>query len=334
MYTHHSIINAIKAGTMSPLYFLMGDEPFFIDQISTAFETFALPEEARGFDQTIVYGKDVTIDSLVSMAKRYPMIGQKQLIIVKEAQNLSRTIEQLKAYAENPQQTTILVFCYKYKSLDKRKALYKTLNKSHVVFESKKIYDSKVPNWIVEQLKYKGYEITPKASHLLANFLGNDLSKISNEIGKLALVTVDSKIINSDIIEHHIGISKDYNNFELQNALANLDQKKAYQIVRYFAKNPNKHPIVLTVSTLYAFFSKIMTLHTVTDRNPQNMARAIGVNPYFLKDYSVGAKNFPMRRISGVFETLRLIDIKSKGIDANLSPKDLYNELLIRIFNN
>lgn len=319
---------------MSPIYFLMGDEPFFIDQISDAFENYALPEEAKGFDQTVVYGKDTTIDELISSAKRYPMIGQLQLIIIKEAQNLSRSIEQLIPYTINPQPTTILVFCYKYKTLDKRKALYKALSKSYVVFESKKIYDSQIPSWVVDQLKSKGLEITPKAAHLLADFLGNDLTKVSNELEKLALVLENSTRITPELIEQHIGISKDYNNFELQNALAHLNQAKAYQIVQYFSKDPNKHPIVLTVSTLYSFFSKIMTLHTLSDHNPQNMANAIGVNPFFLKDYSIGAKNFPMRRISGVFETLRLIDIKSKGVDANLSPKDLYNELLIRIFNN
>jgi len=333
MHTVQSIINAISSGSMVPIYFLMGDEPFFIDQISQAFETHALPEEAKGFDQTVVYGKDTSIDDLISSAKRFPMIGQTQLIVVKEAQNLSRSIEQFLPYVNNPQPSTTLVFCYKYKTLDKRKALYKALKASFVVFESKKIYDSKIPAWIAEQLKSKSLDITPKAAHLLADFLGNDLAKISNELGKLALVLDNSTTITPELIELNIGISKDYNNFELQNALAHLNQTKAYQIVRYFSKNPGKYPMVLTLSTLYSFFSKIMTIHTLKDRNPQHMARAIGVNPYFLKDYGIGAKNFPMRRISGVFETLRSIDAKSKGIGANLTPKDLYNELLFRIFN-
>ena len=334
MHTVKTIINSITSGTLSPIYFLMGDEPFFIDQISDAFETQALPEEAKGFDQSIVYGKDITVETLMSSAKRYPMVGQTQLIIVKEAQNLSRSIEQLVPYTKNPQPTTTMVFCYKYKTLDKRKALYKALSKSFVVFESKKIYDSKVPTWISEQLKPKALDIEPKAAHLLADFLGNDLAKISNELEKLTLVLDNSKTITPELIELNIGISKDFNNFELHNALAYLNQSKAYQIVQYFSKNPNKHPIILTISTLYSFFSKVMTLHTLTDRNPQHMARAIGVSPYFLKDYSVAAKNFPMRRISSIFETLRLLDVKSKGVEANLSPKDLYSELLIRIFNS
>ena len=166
----------------------------------------------------------------------------------------------------------------------------------------------------------------------MAEFLGNDLAKITNELGKLELVVGEDRNITPELIEHNIGISKDFNNFELQNALANGNQVKAYQIVQYFTKNSNQHPIVLTIATLYSFFSKIMTLHTVDSQNPQTMAKAIGVNPYFLKDYTTAARYFPMRRISGVFETLRLMDVKSKGVDANLSPKDLYQELLFRIF--
>jgi DNA polymerase-3 subunit delta len=332
MHTAQSIINDLKAGKVQSLYFLMGEEPFFIDQVSTYFETALLPEAARGFDQTVVYGKDTTIDMLVSNAKRYPMISDRQLIIVKEAQNLSRNIEQLLPYAKQPQPSTTLVLCYKYKSLDKRKALYKALSKRHIVLDSKRIYDSKIPAWISSHLQYKTLQITPKAAHLLAEFLGNDLVKITNELGKLELVVGEDRNITPELIEHNIGISKDFNNFELQNALANGNQVKAYQIVQYFSKNSNQHAIVLTIATLYSFFSKIMTLHTVDSQNPQTMAKAIGVNPYFLKDYTMAARHFPMHRISGVFETLRLMDVKSKGVDANLSPKDLYQELLFRIF--
>ena len=260
-------------------------------------------------------------------------MASRQVIIVKEAQNLSRTIEQLLAYAQHPQPTTTLVFCYKYKTIDKRKALYKALSKTHVVFESKKVYDSKIPAFISSELHKMNLQITPKASYLLSDYLGNDLSKISNELTKLKLVIGHETMITPELIQDNIGISKDYNNFELQNAIAQLNHKKAYQIVRYFSENPNQHPMVVTVATLYNFFTKLMTLHTVSDRNPKTLSRAIGVNPYFLDDYIVGARNFPMRRISGVFQTLRTMDTKSKGVDANLKPKDLYNELVFRILN-
>ncbi len=333
MHTVQSILNEIKSGKIHPIYFLMGEESFFIDQISTFIETSVLDETQRGFDQTVLYGKDTTVDDIISIAKRYPMIATRQVVIVKEAQNLSRTIEQLLPYVNNPQQTTTLVFCYKYKSIDKRKALYKALSKSHVVFESKKIYDSKIPSFISGVLQKRNLKITPKASYLLADFLGNDLSKISNELEKLQLVIGVTDTITPELIQENIGISKDYNNFELQKAIAQLNRKKAYQIVRYFSENTNQHPIVITVATLYSFFTKLMTLHTVTDRNPKTLSRAIGVSPYFLDDYVSAAKNFPMRRISGVFQTLRIMDTKSKGVDANLKPKDLYNELIFRILN-
>ena len=333
MHTVQSILNEIKAGDIRPLYFLMGEEAFFIDQISTFIETSVLDETQRGFDQTTIYGKDTSIDAIVSSAKRFPMLAERQVIVVKEAQNLSRTIEDLLPYVKNPQHTTTLVICYKYKSIDKRKALYKALSKAHVVFESKKIYDSKIPSWISGELQKMNLKITPKASYLLSEFLGNDLAKISNELSKLQLVMGDNDLITPELIQINIGISKDFNNFELQKAIAQLDQKKAYQIVRYFSENPNQHPMVLTVATLYSFFSKLMILHTVNDRNPKVLSRAIGVNPYFLNDYTAAAKNFPMRRISSVFQTLRTIDVKSKGVGANLKQLDLYQELIFRILS-
>lgn len=333
MHTVQSILNEIKAGDIRPLYFLMGEEAFFIDQISTFIETSVLDETQRGFDQTTIYGKDTSIDAIVSSAKRFPMLAERQVIVVKEAQNLSRTIEDLLTYVKNPQQTTTLVICYKYKSIDKRKALYKALSKAHVVFESKKIYDSNIPSWISGELQKMNLKITPKASYLLSEFLGNDLAKISNELSKLQLVMGDNDLITPELIQINIGISKDFNNFELQKAIAQLDQKKAYQIVRYFSENPNQHPMVLTLATLYSFFSKLMILHTVNDRNLKVLSRAIGVNPYFLNDYTAAAKNFPMRRISSVFQTLRTIDVKSKGVGANLKPLDLYQELIFRILS-
>ena len=333
MHTVQSILNEIKAGDIRPLYFLMGEEAFFIDQISTFIETSVLDETQRGFDQTVLYGKDTSVDAILSCAKRFPMLAARQVIVVKEAQNLSRTIEDLLTYVKNPQQTTTLVICYKYKSIDKRKALYKALSKAHVVFESKKIYDSNIPSWISGELQKMNLKITPKASYLLSEFLGNDLAKISNELSKLQLVMGDNDLITPELIQINIGISKDFNNFELQKAIAQLDQKKAYQIVRYFSENPNQHPMVLTVATLYSFFSKLMILHTVNDRNPKVLSRAIGVNPYFLNDYTAAAKNFPMRRISSVFQTLRTIDVKSKGVGANLKPLDLYQELIFRILS-
>ena len=331
MNTTNQLITDIKGGKIAPIYFLMGEEAYYIDVISDFIESYVLAEEEKGFNQMVFYGKDVSIQDIVSNAKRYPMMAERQVIIVKEAQNLIKTIEQLVDYAKNPQPTTVLVFNYKYKTLDKRKALYKVLSKAAVVFESKKIYEDKIPSWIQSFLRSKQISITPKAALMLTEFLGNDLSKIANELNKLEIVVGTQKEITPDIIEQNIGISKDYNNFELQKAIGNLDHKKAYQIVRYFAQNSKQHPFVLTISILYMYFTKLMTLHTVRDRNPGTVAKALGINPYFVNDYIAVSRNFPMKRISGVLETLRIYDTKSKGLGANLSPKDLYNELIYNI---
>ena len=328
MNTTNQLITDIKEGKIAPIYFLMGDEAYYIDAISDYIESNVLAEEEKGFNQMVLYGKDVSVTDIVSNAKRYPMMAERQVIIVKEAQNLIKTIEQLVDYAKNPQPTTVLVFNYKYKTLDKRKALYKTLSKAAVVFESKKIYEDKIPSWIQSFLRSKQISITPKAALMLTEFLGNDLSKIANELNKLEIVVGAKKEITPDIIEENIGISKDYNNFELQKALGNLDHKKAYQIVHYFAQNSKQHPFVLTISILYLYFTKLMTLHTVRDRNPGAVAKALGVNPYFVNEYIAVSRNYPMKRISGVLQTLRTYDTKSKGVGANLSPKDLYNELI------
>ena len=331
MNTTNQLITDIKGGKISPIYFLMGEEAYYIDMISDYIEFNVLKEEEKGFNQMVLYGKEVSIQDIVSNSKRYPMMAERQVIIVKEAQNLTKTIEQLVEYAKNPQPTTVLVFNYKYKTLDKRKALYKALSKTAVVFESKKIYEDKIPSWIQSFLRSKQISITPKAALMLSEFLGNELSKIANELNKLEIVLGAKKEVTPEIIEENIGISKDFNNFELQTALGNLDHKKAYQIVHYFAQNSKQHPFVLTISALYMYFTKLMTVHTVRDKNPSTVAKALGINPYFVNEYIAVSRNFPMKRISGVLETLRTYDTKSKGVGANLSPKDLYNELIYNI---
>ena len=331
MNTTNQLISNIKEGKIAPIYFLMGEEAYYIDMISDYIESNVLKEEEKGFNQMVLYGKEVSIQDIVSNSKRYPMMAERQVIIVKEAQNLNKTIEQLVDYAKNPQPTTVLVFNYKYKTLDKRKTLYKTLSKAAVIFESKKIYEDKIPSWIQSFLRSKQISITPKAALMLSEFLGNDLSKIANELNKLGIVVGAKKEVTPEIIEDNIGISKDFNNFELQKALGNLNHKKAYQIVHYFAQNSKQHPFVLTISTLYMYFTKLMTVHTVRDKNPSTVAKSLGINPYFVNEYIAASRNFPMKRISGVLETLRTYDTKSKGVGANLSPKDLYNELIYNI---
>jgi DNA polymerase-3 subunit delta len=288
-----------------------------------------LSEEEKGFNQTVFYGREVKIEDLVSSAKRFPMMAERQVIIVKEAQDLSRTIENLVSYAENPQPSTVLVICYKYKKLDKRKKIYKAIEKNGLIFESKKIYDNQIPDWIRRVLAGKGYTISPKASQMLVEFLGNDLAKINNELEKLQLIVKPGEQISAQTIEKNIGISKDYNNFELLNALAHKDVKKAFGIIQYFAQDPKNHPTVVTVSTIFGFFSKVMKYHALP--NKSQAPKALGVHPFFIKDYEVAARNYPMRRISIIISSIREIDVKSKGVGGNLTQGDLLKELLVSV---
>ncbi len=328
------IVNDIKNGNIKPIYFLMGDESYFIDKLSEYMEHNLLSEDEKGFNQTVLYGRDVTIEDIVSTAKRYPMMAERQVVIVKEAQDLSRTIDKLESYVDNPMLSTVLVFCYKYKTLDKRKKMTKTLDKVGVVFESKKLYDNQVGDWIKRVLSGKNYTIEPKANAMLVEFLGADLSKINNELEKLQIILPKGSMITAKDIEENIGFSKDFNNFELLNALGSRNQLKAYQIVQYFAENQKANPLVVTTSTVFGFFIKILKYHGLKDRNPKNVASALGVSPYFLKDYDVALKNYPMRKVSQIVTTLRELDVKSKGVGANALPtSDLLREMLYKIFN-
>lgn len=328
------LVTDIKQGKLKPIYFLMGEEPYYIDKISDFIETHVLSEEERGFNQMVLYGRDVSIEDIVGNAKRYPMMAEHQVVIIKEAQDLSRTIEKLVSYAENPQPTTVLVINYKYKKIDKRKALYKTLKKAGVVYESKKLYENQVADWIRRVLSPKNYTISPKAAQMLVEFLGTDLSKINNELEKLQIILPQGSQITPEVIEENIGISKDFNNFELRKAIGERNTIKAYQIVNYFADNPKDNPMVVTVSLLFNFFSQLLHFHGLSDKSPRNVASALRVNPYFVNEYITAARNFPMRKVSAVVSTLREFDVKSKGVGSNAVPQgDLLKELLVRILS-
>ena len=328
------LVTDIKNKHLKPIYFLMGEEAYYIDKISDFIEETILTEAERGFNQMVLYGRDVTIEDIVGQAKRYPMMAEYQVVIVKEAQDLSRTIEKLAKYAENPQPTTILVVNYKYKKIDKRKALYKTLKKTGVVYESKKLYENQVSDWIRRVLSAKKYTISPKAAQMLVEFLGTDLSKINNELEKLQIILPQGTEISAEHIEKNIGISKDYNNFELRKAIGERNTIKAYRIVNYFAENPKDNPMVVTVSLLFNFFSQLLHFHGLQDKSPRSVASALKINPYFVNEYITAARYFPMRKVSAVVSTLREFDVKSKGVNSNAVPQgDLLRELLVRILN-
>lgn len=328
------LVTDIKNKNLKPIYFLMGEEPYYIDKISDFIEDHVLLEEEKGFNQMVLYGRDVSIDDIVGNAKRYPMMAERQVVVVKEAQDLSRSIEKLADYASNPQPTTVLVINYKYKKLDKRKALYKTIKKTGVVYESKKLYENQVADWIRRVLSPKNYSISLKAAQMLVEFLGTDLSKISNELEKLQIILPEGTQISPEHIEENIGISKDFNNFELRKAIGEKNAVKAYRIVNYFAENPKDNPMVVTVSLLFNFFSQLLHFHGLNDKSPRSVASALKVNPYFVNEYINAARNYPMRKVSAIVSILREFDVKSKGVGSNAVPQgDLLKELLVKILS-
>ncbi len=328
------IVDDIKSKNTKPIYFLMGEESYYIDKISDYIENNILAEEEKGFNQMILYGRDVSIEDIVANAKRFPMMADKQVVIVKEAQDLSRTIEKLAAYAENPQPTTVLVICYKYKTIDKRKKLAKTVAEVGCLFESKRLYDNQVSDWISSTLKDKGFQIEPKAAHMLVEFLGTNLSKIDNELDKLAVILEPGSVITASHIEQNIGISKDFNNFELRKAIGDKELVKANQIIQYFAQNPKSNPLVMTISLLNSFFTQLLLYHGLRDKGKINVAKMLRINPYFVNEYQRAARNYPMRKVAQVIAGLREADLKSKGVGAsNLAQGDILKELLFKIMH-
>lgn len=311
----------------------MGEEPYYIDKIAEYIGNTVLSEEEKGFNQITLYGKETAVDEIVAQAKRYPMMADRQVVIIKEAQHLSRTIEQLAQYATNLQPTTVLVICYKYKKLDKRKKLYNAVLSSGVLFESKKLYENQVVDWIRRVLSGKRYRITPKAAALLVEYLGTDLSKIDNDLQKLFLVVPKNANITEELIEKHIGVSKDYNNFELKKAIAEGDKKKASNIVHYFTQNPRENPLVVTITLLHNFFSQLLQYHSLKDRSPRSVAQTLRVNPYFVGEYQLASKRYSMKQVSGIISGLRDLDMKGKGLGTqNASQADLLKELLVLVF--
>tara|TARA_R110001583_G_scaffold109799_2_gene258628 strand:- start:9218 stop:10222 length:1005 start_codon:yes stop_codon:yes gene_type:complete len=328
------IVSDIKSGNIKPIYFLMGEEPYYIDKISEYIENNILSEEEKGFNQMVLYGRDVTIEDIVDNAKRFPMMADRQVVIIKEAQDLSRNIDKLISYVKNPQPSTVLVFCYKYKKIDKRKALYKAIQKVGLVYESNKLYENQVIEWIRRVLAGKRYTIDSKSTLMLVEFLGTDLSKISNELDKLMVVLPVGSQITPKAIEENIGISKDYNNFELRKAVGEKDVLKVNRIINHFAQNQKANPMVMTISLLNSFFTQLLIFHSLNDKSKNSIAKSLGVNPFFASDYTTAGKNYPMRKVSQVIGLLRDADVKSKGVGANSLPAgDILKELMFKIIH-
>lgn len=352
----NQILTDLKRRIFKPVYFLSGEEAYYIDLISDYIEKNALDESEQEFNQTILYGKDVDLNAIISAAKRFPMMSEYQVVIVKEAQNLKElgkasggddedddipakktsasSSNALASYLQQPQSSTILVFCYKYKTLDKRSSVYKSLQKNHVFLETKKMYDNQIPEWITSFVQERKFKIGPKASFLLAEFLGNDLSKITNEIEKLLINLKEGDEITPEAVQDNIGISKEFNVFELQDALAKKDILKANRIINYFSANEKEHPAVMTLSTLYGYFSKILLYHFCPDKSKFAVAQALGVNPFFVDGYAKAAQNYGTAKLKAIFSYLKEYDLKTKGVDnSGVSNGELMKELIFKILH-
>lgn len=339
-----NILADLRAGKFKPVYFLQGEEPFYIDRISDYIEEHALSADEKSFNQSVHYGRDVTPATIVAEAKRFPMMAPRQVVIIKEAQDIRNLIpsgeeakSELLAYVQNPQPTTVLVICHKYKKIDLRKKAGKDLKvaieQNGVFFTSEKLKDWNLPTWIADHVQAQGYHIDPRTATLLSEYLGNDLGKIDNELGKLFIDLQKGGTITPELIERNIGISKDFNVFELQNALLKRDVNRANRIVIHFANNIKEHPLPMLTATLYGFFHKIMLMQWLQQQQRgADAARVLKVNPYFIKDYELGARTFSAKKLRNIIGYLKEADLKSKGIDnVSTEPGDLMKELVFKI---
>ena len=330
----NAVIQDLKKGIYHPMYLLQGEEPYYIDEISNWIEKNALTEAERGFNQTIFYGKDSDAITIAESAMRFPMMAQKQVIIVKEAQTLNK-IEMLVSYAEKPLASTILVLNYKYKKLDSRKKLAKAIKKNGLVFTSDKVRDYQLPKWVEGYLKERNFIITPQAVQILTAYLGTSLGKVANELDKLIIAVKDTNKITPEHIERNIGLSKDFNIFELQNALGEKNIFKANQIINYFGANDKLNPIQKTTSSLYSYFSKIFKFHFLKDKSERSVGAQLGVHPYFAKDYIAAARKYSPTKLYEIIGILREYDMKSKGFGVSglVSTADLQKEMIYKILH-
>ena len=330
---HKLLLKEIRNKKFEKIYFLHGEEPYFIDVLTKAIQDNALEESERDFNQSILYGKDAEVLSLISELKSYPMMAERRLVILKEAQYF-KAIEQLESYLENPANSTIFVICYKYKTFDARKKTLKNALKNGVVFKSEKVKEYQLAEWIQQYMKTTGYELTSKACMLLIESLGNDLGRIVKELEKLAVLIEIGTIINENHIEENIGISKDYNVFELTNAVANKDNLKALKIVDYFDHNPKAADLVFVISNLFKFFSQIMRIHFLPNKSREAVAQALGVHPFVAGELTNAKNKYDPRKIAANIALIHEYDLKSKGVgNTSTTQGELMREMVYQLIH-
>ena len=333
--TYEEIARNLKNKVYAPIYFLMGEEDYYIDRISEYILNHILTDTEKEFNQTVVYGADTDIASVINTARRYPMMSKYQIVVVKEAQNL-KNLDELVYYLQKPMPSTILVFCYKHGSLDRRKKIIIELDKAGVLFESKKLKDTQLPGFITSYLKRRQVEIEPKASEMMAEFVGTDLNRMASELEKLIItLSKGQRRITPEQIERNIGISKDFNNFELRNALIAKDILKANQIVKYFEENPKSNPLQVTLAVLFNFFSNLMLAYYAPEKNEQGIAAQLGLrSAWQARDYQTAMRRYTGVKVMKIIEAIRRCDVRSKGIsNASVSDGDLLRELVYVILH-
>jgi DNA polymerase-3 subunit delta len=328
------IIADIKKKNFKPFYWLEGEEPFFIDEIMNYAEHHILTESEASFNLSIFYGKDADWTSVINACRRYPMFAERQVVLLKEAQQMKDSdLERLEGYFENAMPSTLLFVSYKDKKIDARKKIAKTIKTKGELYSTKKIYDNQLPEWVNAMLFQQGLAMSPKAVAMLVDNIGNDLGRMKNEVEKLMLNLSNRKTITEDDIEKYIGVSKEYNVFELQNAIGNKNFVKAYRIIQYFEKNPKAGPIQLILPSLYSFFSKVYTIFSASSTNEKEIAMSLGINAFFMKDYMAAVKNYQYAGVEKILLLLHHYNLKSIGINnnsTNTSDADLMKEFIVK----
>ncbi len=333
--TCDDILKELRAKQYRPVYYLMGEEPYYIDLIADYITDNILTETEKEFNLTVVYGADVDIATVINAAKRYPMMSEHQVVVVKEAQNI-RNMEELSYYLQKPLLSTILVICHKHGVLDRRKKLAAEIEKTGVLFESKKVKDAQLPAFITSYIKRKGIDVEPKATAMLADFVGADLSRLTGELEKLIITLPKGHTrVTPEQIEKNIGISKDYNNFELRSALVEKDVLKANKIIKYFEENPKTNPIQMTLSLLFGFFSNLMLAYYAPEKSEQGIANMLGLRtPWQAKDYLAAMRRYNGVKTMQIIGEIRYADAKSKGVgNPSLSDGDILRELVFKILH-
>ena len=329
----NTIMSGLKAGRYAPIYFLMGEEPYFIDKISDYIESNILTDDQKDMNLRILYGKDVKMEDILLEARQYPFASDRRIVIVKEAQSLKRNIDKIELYLKAPVMSTILVFCYKYEKLDGRKKYIKDIERLGVLFQTPTIYDNQIPEWIIRYCSDEGLQIDRKAASMLANNIGNDLTRIASEIDKLKIILADKgNAITPDLVETNVGISKEYNNFELVAALRRKNTEQVFRIVDYFGNSPKSFVIQVTLATIFKFFADLLYYQLLRDKSSAAVAKRLGINPYFVTDYAEASRLYPIQKIQRIIGYIRHTDAKSKGFGSvNTAPEDLLKELCYKI---